>query len=41
MVYEPAHAEFHMSKFLANAVKRFVVELPEKVSTALPDERDA
>jgi hypothetical protein len=40
MVYEPAHAEFHMSKFLANAVKRFVVELPGKVSTALPGEGD-
>jgi len=40
MVYEPAHAEFHMSKFLANAVNRFVVELPKTVSTALSVEAD-
>jgi ferredoxin len=35
LVYEPPHAEFHMSKFLANAVKRFAVELP-KTGTAAP-----
>ncbi|MDP6566290.1 MAG: hypothetical protein QF578_15790 [Alphaproteobacteria bacterium] len=29
MVYEPPHAEFHMSKFLTNAAKRYVVELPK------------
>jgi len=27
--YEPAHAQFHMSKFLANAVKRFRIDLPQ------------
>lgn len=29
MVYDPAHAQFHMSKFLANAVKRFRIDIPQ------------
>ncbi len=38
MVYDPPHAAFHMSKFLANLAKRYVVEVPQAVSTTLPGE---
>lgn len=36
MTYEPAHAEFHMSAFLANTVKRYVVEVPQAAGTTPP-----
>ncbi|MDP6876286.1 MAG: hypothetical protein QF521_22420 [Alphaproteobacteria bacterium] len=41
MVYDPPHAAFHMSKFLANLTKRYVVEVPQAVNTTLPGEGNA
>ncbi len=40
-VYLPAHAAFHMSKFLANATKRYVVEVPQAAAGAPAGEGDA
>ncbi len=36
MGYDPPHAAFHMTKFLNNLTKRYVIEVPQAVSTALP-----
>ncbi len=40
-VYLPPHAAFHMSKFLANAKKRYVVEVPQTSGSSPAGEGDA